>query len=383
MAIAFLSYRHESDAHRDRVRALAARLEGEGLTVVLDQFAQARQFHGGGPDEGWPRWSKQQAGNPAHKVLIIASLGWFQCYEGKALPGTMLGAAAEAGVIEQRLYNTQGISPDIRIVCFDPVDPLTLPLDLQRYHRFESPRDLADLVSWLNGTVTGIPAPSAFGWPHTAPSLAWPVADHSDARVAFAELITSGSKHRMLPIKGVSETGKSLLTKQILRNALKMPGLACGRLDFKGTDDMANAVSLFVPHLKVEPPPASLGLSGQLGKILSDLAARARPTLLVFDTFELAGEAGRWMRDSLLPRLSHADWLRVVIAGQTVPRCHNEPYSDYCAPVIELTPPSPDDWYEYGLEHKRPGITLELVRQIHTLCEGKSALLSQMLGPAA
>ena len=59
----FLSYRHESDAYRAQVRDLAERLEAAGLTVVLDQFAQERQFHGGGPNEGWPRWSKQQAGN--------------------------------------------------------------------------------------------------------------------------------------------------------------------------------------------------------------------------------------------------------------------------------------------------------------------------------
>jgi hypothetical protein len=54
----FLSYRHESDDHRARVRDLAERLEKAGLAVVLDQFAQERDFHGGGPNEGWPRWSK-------------------------------------------------------------------------------------------------------------------------------------------------------------------------------------------------------------------------------------------------------------------------------------------------------------------------------------
>ena len=39
---AFLSYRHENDTHRARVRALAERLRAEGsgrLTVVFDQFA--------------------------------------------------------------------------------------------------------------------------------------------------------------------------------------------------------------------------------------------------------------------------------------------------------------------------------------------------------
>ena len=75
----FLSYRHESDAHRAQVRDLAERLERAGLTVVLDQLSQERQFHGRGPNEGWPRWSKQQAGEAAHKILIVASAGWFRC----------------------------------------------------------------------------------------------------------------------------------------------------------------------------------------------------------------------------------------------------------------------------------------------------------------
>lgn len=132
MPTVFLTYRHEDVAHRAHVCDLAVRLEAAGLTVVLDQFAQQRTFRGGGPNEGWPRWSKAQAGNPAHKVLIIASAGWFKCYEGKELPGTGLGAAAEASVIEQRLYNTAGVNPDIRIVTFAALDPTTLPLDLQR-----------------------------------------------------------------------------------------------------------------------------------------------------------------------------------------------------------------------------------------------------------
>jgi len=380
---AFLSYRHETDAHRDSVRDLGWLLEKEGVHVVLDQFAQNREFNGGGPDEGWPRWSKEQAANSGHKVLIIASPGWFRCYRGTELAGAGLGAAAEAGVIEQRLYNQRGVASDIRIVCFDKVDPATLPLDLQRYHRFDAVDDAAAIVNWLKG---GIAATSAIvsGWPDEAPHLAWPMADHTEARSAFAGLITRGSKFRLLPVQGSSETGKSLLTRQILGNALRMPGLACGRMDFKGPADLAGqAINTFVQHLGVAAPPASLGLTGQLSKIMTDLAGRAQPALLVFDTFDLAGEAERWARESLLPWLMRAEWLRVVIAGQAVPRFHGEAGADCCAPTIQLQPPAPEDWFAYGQEHRKPGLTLELVRQVHTLCQGKSSLLAQMFGPAA
>ena len=45
------------------------------------------------------------------------------------------------------------------------------------------------------------------------------------------------------------------------------------------------------------------------------LKQRARPALLVFDTYEAAGEAQDWMEKQLLPSLIRATWLRVVMAG--------------------------------------------------------------------
>ena len=138
-ASVFVSYRHENDEYRARVRDLSERLERAGINVVLDQFAQERDFHGGGPNEGWPRWSKRQAGNPAHKVLIIASDSWFQRYASPEPPRKGLGAAAEAAVIQQRLYNHGGVNPDVRIVSFSDVDLLNIPLDLEGYQHFNDP----------------------------------------------------------------------------------------------------------------------------------------------------------------------------------------------------------------------------------------------------
>ena len=149
----FLSYRHENNEHRARVRDLAERLETAGLPVILDQFAQEREFHGGGPDQGWPSWSKGHASNVDNKVLIIASAGWFKCYERKEVPGSGLGAATEVDIIEQRLYNNAGVNPDICIVTFDRLDPRGLPLDLQRYHYFSDPDDFSSLTYWLIGTT--------------------------------------------------------------------------------------------------------------------------------------------------------------------------------------------------------------------------------------
>lgn len=44
----FLSYSHDSDAHRDRVLALADRLRGDRLESWIDQYD--------GHQDHWPRW---------------------------------------------------------------------------------------------------------------------------------------------------------------------------------------------------------------------------------------------------------------------------------------------------------------------------------------
>ncbi len=128
MATVFLSYRHENDAHRGRVRALGGRLRDAGIEVVLDQFFFDQ--NPAGPDEGWPAWSKRQAAN-TEKVLIIASAGWFRCYEGTEVPGSGRGAAAEARVIAQRLYDVAGVNPFARVVVFESDDAQGIPLDLK------------------------------------------------------------------------------------------------------------------------------------------------------------------------------------------------------------------------------------------------------------
>ena len=89
-------------------------------------------------------------------------------------------------------------------------------------------------------TTGGSAGGSAAGpdWPDVAPPLDWPVADHTEAQRAFAQLITRTSPFRLLPIHGGSETGKSHLTKQFLGNAFTIPALGCGRFDFRSFRDL-------------------------------------------------------------------------------------------------------------------------------------------------
>jgi hypothetical protein len=191
------------------------------------------------------------------------------------------------------------VNSDIRIVTFSALAPAEVPTDLQRYHHFADPVDFGDLVHWLTGVAPAPPLPAAATeWPDNRPALDWPVADHGPVRDAFGRLLTRSSPWRCLLVRGDSETGKSHLTRLMLGSALCVPGLACGRFDFKGTTGGELELHSFLMNLDV-PTPAAGTLSARLAHILAELKQRAQPALLIFDTYEQAGEAQDWIEKQL------------------------------------------------------------------------------------
>ena len=53
-------------------------------------------------------------------------------------------------------------------------------------------------------------------WPGEAPVLQWPMADHSEARRAFARLLCEATPERALLVRGASEAGKSHMSRQMI-----------------------------------------------------------------------------------------------------------------------------------------------------------------------
>lgn len=229
------------------------------------------------------------------------------------------------------------------------------------------------------GAVYDLSAPIAPDWPEVPPPLLWPMADHSEVRAAFERLLTRAVPWRFLPLRGPSESGKSHITRQMLSNALRVPGLACGRFDFKGIIDMDAEVRVFIQDLDVSLPPVGR-LNERLGYILNGLKQRARPALLVFDTYESADEAQDWVEKQLLPSLIRATWLRVVIAGQRVPERAGAIWEEDASPPITLKPPPAPDWFNYGKRH-RPELTLADVETACRLACDRASLLAQLFGP--
>jgi hypothetical protein len=224
-------------------------------------------------------------------------------------------------------------------------------------------------------------------WPNTPPSLNWTMADHSGAREAFSTLLLGNAPWRCLPLRGPSEVGKTHITQQMLANALHLkepPNIACGRFDFKGTTDMDAAIRIFIQELGgITLPPPSLRLNERLSHILDALKQNARPTLLIFDTYEAASsESEAWVEKQLLPSIVRNTWLRIVIAGQRVPEHHGAVWADDASPVIDLSPPPPLDWFEYGKKHL-PDLTLQEVKTFCNRARNKASLLAQLFGPTS
>ena len=251
--------------------------------------------------------------------------------------------------------------------------------------RDKTPAEAAELIVARLKLVRGYAGnvkPTVARWPSKVPALKWPMADHGEARAAFSRLLREANLKRVLLVSGASETGKSHMSKQMIRNTMLLPGVASGRFDFKGTTNMDVEIEAFSGLLGIDPP-AGQTLNERLAKIFTELRRRARPTLLVFDTYEAAGEAKDWIENVLLPHLVSARWLRVVIIGQSVPTRVGSTWESVAARTLTLQLPSPEDWFPYGRANRGNKINLEFVTTAHQLAQGKASLLASLLGPVS
>jgi hypothetical protein len=249
--------------------------------------------------------------------------------------------------------------------------------------RGKTPAETAELIVARLNLVRGYAGdvkPTVAQWPGDVPVLQWPMADHGEARAAFARLLLDASPERALLVRGESETGKSHMSKQMIRSAALLPGVVSGRFDFKGTTNMGVEIEAFAQPLDVEPP-AGQTLNERLAGIFAKLRRRAQPTLLVFDTYEAAGEAKDWIERVLLPHLVSARWLRVVITGQSVPARAGSTWESFAASTLTLQVPAPEDWLAYGQANRGETLSLEFVTQVHQLGDGKPSVLASLLGP--
>jgi hypothetical protein len=96
----FISYSHDSPAHRDRVLELAERLRRDGIDVTLDQYIENE-----GPPEGWPRWTDKHL-RTSDFVIVVCTPTYRRRVEGGEEPGRGHGAVWEGHFVYQYIYDS-------------------------------------------------------------------------------------------------------------------------------------------------------------------------------------------------------------------------------------------------------------------------------------
>jgi len=106
----FISYRHDSPEHSERVLNFAQALRGNGIEIELDQFHTDEIID-------WPRWCNEHTSHEhSDFVLCVCNTEYRKCIEGKVPPETGKGAYWEGSLLDDDLYDANGNSRLIPIL---------------------------------------------------------------------------------------------------------------------------------------------------------------------------------------------------------------------------------------------------------------------------
>jgi hypothetical protein len=319
----FISYRHEGPEHARAVRRLGELLLQAKIPVALDQFLLEK--HPGGPDSGWPKWCEDCA-NQSASVLIIASEGWFAAYDKAGPPGAGLGAATEADLFRQALWDDKGNNRRIRLVFLGNVDVNKVPIGLRAWHQFrpfENDDQLNALIRWVGQCVgvANIELPTV-SWPEPLPFQPDMANRNKKEWPALIQMLSGRSRERILLFEGASGLGKSALIRQAVLYARKL-NIPMVHMDFKGGGlDIPAILGQFDLELGGRLPNFSRSGADKTHLLRKDLRALRQPILVVFDTYEDAAgnrPVADWLNLQLLTEVETALGLSVIVAGQRVP----------------------------------------------------------------
>jgi tetratricopeptide (TPR) repeat protein len=187
----FLSYSWDSEAHKQRVLALAQRLRADGVDAWLDRFTSF-------PEQGWPRWMQDEI-ERAQFVVVLATEKYAQRFAGNAPAGTGLGATWEGAIITQDLYEAGGRNQKFLPAIFAGADSAHIPKPLRPFTHFRVDTDsgCTDLYRLITGQQEILPL--ALGKKRELPSV--PVGAQRPALPVpeIHEPITFSAVHQLPP----------------------------------------------------------------------------------------------------------------------------------------------------------------------------------------
>jgi hypothetical protein len=159
----FLSYSHDSEIHKDRVRELAEKLITSGVPAQLDQY---QPF----PPEGWPSWMIRRIVE-AQFVVVVCTEAYYKRAMGLEEPGIGGGAVWESQIITQVLYDAQGQNRKFIPVVLDEAFRRFVPTFLKAYTtpNVSTSDGFVELLRFLTNQPAHIPPP--LGKPISLPPI--------------------------------------------------------------------------------------------------------------------------------------------------------------------------------------------------------------------
>ncbi|UJS25458.1 toll/interleukin-1 receptor domain-containing protein [Thiothrix winogradskyi] len=306
MTRVFISYSHDSDAHREFVRGISDRLRKEGLDCLIDLYVN------GFPPEGWQRWMENQI-ESADFVLLVCTETYLRRYRGQETEGGR-GVTFEGVVISQTLYDHY-----YRNTKFIPMIPTHgsldhVPLTLKPYSTYCLPSDYDKLYRVLTGQAEYIAPPlgeirsmpAANG--HTPPSI------HSDrlptvkggffGRTAELQLLNTAwanTTTRIIQFIAPGGTGKTKLLRHWLDHTTDIPVLIAWSFYSQGaSEDKQTSATPFFSHAfaKLGSTRERFASEEDKGDHLAELLHGKR-YVLVLDGLEPLQHGGAAMRGEL------------------------------------------------------------------------------------
>lgn len=330
----FISYSHDSDEHRATILGLAQRMrDPDGIQVTIDQYVP------GTPNEGWPRWMRDQIGQ-ADFVLVVCTPTYYQRFLGHALPGKGKGADWEGMLITQALYDQHIAAPKFVPVLLDAAHENSIPEPLRSATRYvlTSLTEYRKLCQFLCGEAGALPSPVATPPPmarvvgkpiqfedelsaHGSPIAQRAVTPRSSQlwgrEVLLGTLIPTLQRSGQLVLFGMRGIGKSRVIESIARAE---PWANWGlplRIFAGATGHHADVFRTFAQALGIsdESPRPPTGSVVEIVAALAPRIERARPTFVWVDQAHSWFARGQWANPELqrlvtaLLRLTSGKWI--------------------------------------------------------------------------
>ena len=345
MTTVFISYSHDSDAHRDFVRGIADRLRKDGVDCLIDQYIN------GFPAEGWSRWMENQI-EAADFVLLICTETYLRRYRGQEAEGGK-GVNFESMVISQTLYDHYYKNTKFIPVIPDggSLDHVPVPLKAYSTYRLNTQYDdvyriltgQAEYVQPPLGEVRQLPAiqPSRKIISDDLPTVEGELFGRKDELALLNDALDCISPHpNPSPQSAVSRnvrgrgarphivqfvasggTGKTKLIRHWLdENNDKIEALIAWSFYSQGSgeDKQISATPFFMQALKSLGSDKSVSdfhTEEEKGEYIADLL-REKRCLLVLDGLEPLQQVGRGMRGELKDRAIRK-MLRCLVGGHS------------------------------------------------------------------